>query len=181
MPRLSVQYAMAFALAAVLLLAAAARGVAQNQKDDKSSAQLEAEKTEVKNFVLTADKLDKYDAAVKAIRKTQKDNPDLKKQMDDEDSRNPSSTVAGSVATIEKYPPIANAIKGAGLTPRDFVVMTYTLINSAAAVQMKKAGTIKEYPNSVLPENISFVDKNYEQIKKIFNSEPDTSDKSPQK
>jgi hypothetical protein len=58
--------------------------------------------------------------------------------------------------------------------------MTYTLINSAAAVQMKKAGTIKEYPNSVLPENAAFVDKNYERIKKIFNSE-DTSDKPLQK
>jgi len=54
------------------------------------------------------------------------------------------------------------------------------LINSAAAVQMKKAGTIKEYPDSVLPENAAFVDKNYERIKKIFNSE-DASDKPPQK
>ncbi len=177
MPRLSAKYAVV--LAAVLLLVTAAQGAAQNQKDDKSSAQLEAEKNEVKNFVLTADKLDKYDAAVKAIRNTQKDNPGLQKQMDDDDSRNPSNTIAGSVAIIDKYPPIVSALKGAGLSPREFVVMTYTLINSAAATQMKKAGTIKEYPDSVLPENISFVDKNYERIKKIFNSEPDASDKSP--
>jgi hypothetical protein len=146
---------------------------------EKASA--EAEKKDVKNFVLTTDKLDKYEAAVKAINKVQKDNPAIKKQMDDEDSRNPSNTIVGSVALIEKYPPIANAIKGAGLTPHDFVVMTYTLINSAAAVQMKKVGTIKEYPDSVLPENISFVDKNYERIKKIFNTETDASDKPTQK
>jgi N-acetylglucosamine-6-phosphate deacetylase len=143
-------------------------------------AQVEAEKREVKNFVLTTDKLDQYGAAVTAMHKVQKDNPTIKKQMDDEDSRNPTNTIAGSVATIEKYPSIAKAIKDAGLSPRDFVVMTYTLINSAAAVQMKKAGTIKEYPDSVLPENASFVDKNYQRIKQIFNSE-DASDKSPQK
>jgi hypothetical protein len=147
--------------------------------DEKASA--EAEKKDVRNFVLTADKLDKYEAAVKAINKVQKDNPAIKKQMDDEDSRNPSNTIAGSVALIEKYPPIANAIKGAGITPRDFVVMTYTLINSAAAVQMKKVGTIKEYPDTVLPENISFVDKNYERIKKIFNTDTYASDKPQQK
>jgi hypothetical protein len=147
-------------------------------QDDKSSA--EAEKKEVKNFVLTTDKLDKYDAAVKAVHKVQKDDPTLKKQMDDDDSRNPSNTIAGSVTIIEKYPSIAKAIKDAGLSPRDFVVMTYTLINSAAAVQMKKAGTIKEYPDSVLPENAAFVDKNYERIKRVFNSE-DTTDKSSQK
>jgi len=146
--------------------------------DEKASA--EAEKKDVKNFVLTVDKLDKYEAAVKAIYKVQKDNPAIKKQMDDEDSQNPSITIAASIILIEKYPPIANAIKGAGLTPHDFVVMTYTLINSAAAVQMKKLGTIKEYPDTVLPENISLVDKNYDRIKKIFNTGTDASDKPQQ-
>ena len=165
-------------LALCFFLIAGVAAAAQTP-DEKASA--EAEKKDVKNFVLTADKLDKYEAAVKAINKVQKDNPAIKKQMDDEDSRNPSITVAGSVAMIEQYTPIANAIKGAGLTPRDFVVMTYTLINAAAAVQMKKVGTIKEYPDTVLPENISLVDKNYDRIKKIFNSEPDASEKSPQK
>ncbi|MGB8542365.1 MAG: hypothetical protein WCD49_12085 [Candidatus Acidiferrales bacterium] len=164
-------------LALCVLLSAGIAAAGQTQ-DDKSST--EAEKKEVKNFVLTTDKLDKYDAAVKAVHKVQKDNPTIKKQMDDDDSRNPSNTIAGSVTIIEKYPPIAKAIKDAGLSPGDFVVMTYTLINSAAAVQMKKAGTIKEYPDSVLPENAAFVDKSYERIKKIFNSE-DTADKSSRK
>jgi hypothetical protein len=168
--------ALCFFLVAFLVVGVAA---AAQTPDEKASA--EEEKKDVKNFVLTADKLDKYEAAVKAVYKVQKDNPAVKKQMDDEDSQNPSITIAGSVALIEKYPPIANAIKGAGLTPHDFVVMTYTLINSAAAVQMKKVGTIKEYPDTVLPENISFVHKNYERIKKIFNSDTDASDKPPQK
>src|ERR1700693_4309424 len=99
--------------------------------DEKASA--ETEKKDVKNFVLAADKLDSYEAAVKPIYKVQKDNPAIKKQMDDEDSRTPSITIAGSVAMIEKYPPIANAIKGAGVTPRDFVVMTYTVLKEADA------------------------------------------------
>jgi hypothetical protein len=170
------QFLARLALCSFLVVGVAA---AAQTPDEKASA--EAEKKDVKNFVITAEKLDKYEAAVKAIYKVQKENPAIKKQMDDEDSRNPSITVAGSVAMIEKYTLIANAIKGAGLTPRDFVVMTYTLINAAAAVQMKKVGTIKEYPDTVLPENISLVDKNYDRIKKIFNSEPDASEKSPQK
>ena len=98
----------ALRLALCVLLSAGVAAAAQTQ-DDKASA--EAEKKEVKNFVLTTDKLDKYDAAVKAVHKVQKDNPAIKKQMDDDDSRNPSNTIAGSVATIEKYPPIAKAIK----------------------------------------------------------------------
>jgi hypothetical protein len=169
--------ALGLALAAFLLLG---MGVAASQ-DDKSSAQVEAEKNEVKNFVLTADKLDKYAEAVKAIRKVQKDDPALKKQMDDDNSKNPSNTIAGSVATIEKYPPVVNALKSAGLTPRDFFVMTYTLINSAAAVHMKKAGAITEYPDSVLPDNAAFVEKNYDRISKIFNSASDSPENAPPK
>jgi hypothetical protein len=165
------------ALAAFLLLG---MRVAAAQ-DEKSLAQVEAEKNEVKNFVLTADKLDKYADAVKAIRKVQKDDPALKKQMDDDNSKNPSNTIAGSVATIEKYPPVVNALKIAGLPPRDFVVMTYTLINSAAAVHMKKVGAIKEYPDSVLPDNAAFVEKNYDRISKIFNSASDSPENAPAK
>jgi hypothetical protein len=169
--------AIGFALAVFLLLGI---GVAAAQ-EGKSSAQLEAEKNEVKNFVLTADKLDKYADAVKAIRKVQKDDPTLKKQMDDDNSKNPSNTIAGSVATIQKYPAITNALKSAGLPPRDFVVMTYTLINAAAEVQMKKAGTVQEHPDSALPENVAFVEKNYDRIKKIFNGASDSPENAPPK
>ena len=165
------------ALAAFLLLGI---GVAGSQ-DEKTSAQLEAEKNEVKNFVLTSDKLDKYADAVKAIRKVQKDDPALKKQMDDDNSKNPSNSISGSVATIEKYPPVVNALKSVGLSPRDFFVMTYTLINSAAAVHMKKVGAIKEYPDSVLPDNAAFVEKNYDRISKIFNSASDSTESAPPK
>ncbi|HXN98788.1 MAG TPA: hypothetical protein VN881_06910 [Candidatus Acidoferrales bacterium] len=164
------------ALAVFLLL-----GISAAAQEDKAAAQIDAEKNEVKNFVLTTDKLDKYAAAVKAIRKAQNDDPALKKQMDDDNSRNPSNTIADSVTTIGKYPAITSALKGAGLPPRDFVVMTYTLINSAAAVHMKKAGTIKEYPDSVLPDNAAFVEKNYDRISKIFNGASDSPQAAPPK
>jgi hypothetical protein len=166
----------ALALAAFLLLGI---GVAASQ-DEKSSAQIEAEKNEVKNFVLTSDKLDKYAAAVNAIRKVQKDDPALKKKMDDDNAKNPSNTIADSVANIEKYPTVANALKDAGLPPRDFVVMTYTLINAAAEVQRKKAGTTQD-PDSALPENVTFVEKNYDRIKKIFNGAADSPQIAPPK
>jgi hypothetical protein len=46
---------------------------------------------------------------------------------------------------------------------------------------MKKSGAIKEYPDSVLPDNASFVEKNYDRIGKIFNSTSDSSDNAPPK
>jgi hypothetical protein len=170
------KYATSFALAVFLLLGIGAAAA----QDEKSSAQVEAEKNEVKNFVLTSDKLDKYAVAVNAIRKVQKDDPALKKKMDDDNARNPSNTIADSVANIEKYPPVVDALKNAGLPPRDFVVMTFTLINAAAEVQKKKAGTAQD-PDSALPENVSFVEKNYDRIKKIFNGASDSPQAVPPK
>jgi hypothetical protein len=170
------KYVTSFALAVFLLLGISASAA----QEDKASAQVEAEKNEVKNFVLTSDKLDKYAAAVNAIRKVQKDDPALKKKMDDDNAKNPSNTIADSVANIEKYPPVANALESAGLPPRDFVVMTYTLINAAAEVQRKKAGT-KQDPDSALPENVTFVEKNYDRIKKIFNGAADSPQTTPPK
>ena len=170
------KYATSFALAVFLLLGIGAAAA----QDEKSSAQVQAEKNEVKNFVLTSDKLDKYAAAVNAIRKVQKDDPALKKKMDDDNARNPSNTIADSVANIEKYPPVADALKNAGLPPRGFVVMTFTLINAAAEVQKKKAGTAQD-PDSALPENVTFVEKNYDRIKKIFNGASDSPETAPPK
>jgi len=168
--------AMGFGLVTFLLL-----GICAAAQEQQTPAQVQAEKADVKNFVLTTDKLDKYEAAIKATLKVEKENPALKKQMDDENSQNPTNSIAGSVATIEKHPPIANAIKNAGMSPRDFVVMTYALINSAAAVQMQKAGPIKDNPDSVLPENTAFVEKNYDRIKKIFNNASDSPSNTPPK
>jgi hypothetical protein len=168
--------AVGFALATILVL-----GICAAAQEQQTPAQVQAEKAEVKNFVLTTDKLDKYEAAIKATLKVEKENPALKKQMDDENSQNPTNSIAGSVATIEKHPPIATAIKNAGMSPRDFVVMTYALINSAVAVQMQKAATIKNDSDSVLPENTAFVEKNYERIKKIFNSASDSPSNAPPK
>ena len=170
------KYATSFALAVFLLLGIGSAAA----QDEKSSAQVQAEKNEVKNFVLTSDKLDKYAAAVNAIRKVQKDDPALKKKMDDDNAKNPSNTIADSVANIEKYPAVADALKNAGLPPRDFVVMTYTLINAAAEVQKKKAGRAQD-PDSALPENVTFVEKNYDRIKKIFNGASDSPETAPPK
>jgi hypothetical protein len=132
--------------------------------------QASAEQKEVANFRLSKDKLNKYEAAVKAYDKLVAANPGLKKQMDTESGANDHNTVAGSVAVIEKHPPVVDAIKSAGLSTREYVVMTYALINTDMAVGMKKKGMIKEYPASVSPANVTFVEQNYSRINALMSS-----------
>jgi hypothetical protein len=72
------------------------------------------------------------------------------------------------VKTTEKYPEVTGAIESAGLTTRDYVVISGTLTGSIMAVDMKKQGQIKSYPTTLLPENLAFVEKNYEKLKSMM-------------
>jgi hypothetical protein len=96
--------------------------------------------------------------------------------MDEESGAKDRNTVSGSVAVIEKHPQVLRAIQGAGLSTREYVVMTYTLINTDMAVSMKKKGMIKEYPASISPANAAFVEQNFSRITALLNRLPGTRD-----
>jgi len=66
---------------------------------------------------------------------------------------------------IESCPAAVADLKAAGLTPREFLVLTGSLIGNVFAMEMKKQGQIKQYPDSVSPENAAFLDQNYDKIK----------------
>jgi hypothetical protein len=141
-----------------------------------ASGQMAAERKEIRDFVLTTEKLDKYEASANAESKLMKSDPGLKKQLDEESMDTEGSTVAGSVKNIQKHPTLVSAIQSSGLSIHDYVVMTYTLINSSSAVAMKKSGAIKEYPANVSPGNAAFTEQNFDRIKKMLNSMSGDSD-----
>jgi hypothetical protein len=58
---------------------------------------------------------------------------------------------------IEKRAPLAAAIKRAGLTPREFAKIQMSLLQAMFAHGFMKAGTAKELPKEVPPENVAFV------------------------
>ena len=138
--------------AAVMLLLSIASVAAQPQKStthEKLTPQDTTDMKEVRGFRLTMENLNKYDAAVRAIAKVVKNDPDLKNQMDQEGGD--QSSIDSSVKTLEKYAPLTAAIKAAGLTNRQYIVMTGTLIGTVLAVGLKRQGQIKEYPPAVSP------------------------------
>jgi hypothetical protein len=63
-------------------------------------------------------------------------------------------------------------LKKNGLTPREYVVGTKTLIQASMAVGLKKDGTYKEYPPELLkvvsPANLAFVEKHFDEVHKVL-------------
>jgi hypothetical protein len=156
--------------AAALLLSAA--GLAAQQAPPRGAAPDDADSKEYRNYRLTMDNVDKFVAASKALVKLSHDNPGLEKEME---SQQDAITIEQAVKTTEKYPAVTAAIKSAGLTTRDFVVMTGTLMGAEMAVGMKKQGRINQYPPSVSPENIAFVEQNWDKLNAMMKAVADSS------
>ncbi len=138
---------------------------ASSASGSQSSGPSEADANEYKNYRLSMDNVTKYVTATKGILKLMNDNPTLKKQLE---SQRDVPTIDGAVKTTEKYPEVTAAIESAGLTTRDYVVISGTLTGSIMAVDMKKQGQIKTYPTTLLPENVMFVEKNYDKLKSMM-------------
>lgn len=136
----------------------------------------DADSKEYRNYRLTMENINKFVAASKALVKLSHDNPGLEKDME---SQSDASTIDEAVKTTEKYPAVTNAIKDAGLTTRDFVVMTGTLMSAQMAVGMKKQGQIKQYPPSVSPENAAFVEQNWDKLNAMMKSVADSAGQEP--
>jgi phage-related minor tail protein len=161
-----------FSLAAILTLAFATLAGAQGKNSNAKSneKQHEADAKEIRNFRLTEDKLNKYEAAAKAFTKLTQQNPDLKRQIGQETATSEDTTLDSVVKAFERHTDVAAAIKDAGMSTHDYVVMTFTMNDVATEVGMKRNGVIKEYPPSILPENAAFVDQNFDRVNSLLQS-----------
>ena len=77
-------------------------------------------------------------------------------------------TLSDMARRIEREPDLANAIRSAGLTTREYSMLTLAFFNAMFAHGMKKAGTIKEMPADILPENIAFIQANEAELNQVL-------------
>jgi hypothetical protein len=160
-------------IAAATLLLFNALAFAQGQPQDSSQPEGPDAK-EVRTFKLNTAKVDQYDVATKGVAKVLHDHPEIKKKMDDGSAAPADSadkdehTIDRSVKNLEAFPEVSSAIKGSGLSVREYVVMTITLMNSMMVVALKKQGLIQEYPSNISHQNAAFLEQNYDRVSHIM-------------
>ena len=66
---------------------------------------------------------------------------------------------------IEKRAPLAAAVRSAGLMPREFAKIQMSLLQAMFAHGFMKAGTARELPKEVPPENVAFVREHEAELK----------------
>jgi len=141
------------------LLATAGVAAAQSRAKKADSPDLK----EIRDYRLNMDVIQRFVQSFKAI------NADAaaKKCFDNNAPGNAPSIDAGE-KLIAGCPPALADLKSAGLKPREFLIITAALLGDFMAVGMKKSGTIKEYPDSISPENAAFVEQHYDQLQKML-------------
>jgi len=120
---------------------------------------------ELYNYVLTMDKVQKLGSATSGLSELGAHHPEL---------YNSGETLDQVTQRFQKYPDVMATLNQNGLTPREYVVGTITLVQTDMAVNFKKAGTYKEYPPDLLKvvslENLAFVEKHYDEVSKALSS-----------
>ncbi|MGA7236669.1 MAG: hypothetical protein WBY44_13365 [Bryobacteraceae bacterium] len=141
---------------AILLAALAATAQSRSKKDDPDVK-------EIRDYRLSMDIVDRYVRAVKSATA----DPGAKKCFVNNSPGNAPNLDAGE-KIINACPAAVADLKTAGIKPREFLIVTAALIGDVMAVGMKKAGTIKEYPSSISPENAAFVEQNYDKLQAML-------------
>jgi hypothetical protein len=68
---------------------------------------------------------------------------------------------------IEKFPPMAAAIRSAGITPREYMLVTMSYMQAGMAAAFKKQGLLKELPKGTPAENVAFLEKNEPELQSL--------------
>ena len=152
-----------------MLLGLAATTFAQSRPQDTKDIK------EIAAFKLTTDGLTKFSKAARALDDMAKKNPSLKERQD-LFSDKPDKTIDETVREYERIPGLVSTIKTSGLTPREFVVLSYTLMANSMALANKQAG-MKEMPPGASKANMDFIQTHQKEIQALS---PDKEKSPPQ-
>lgn len=148
-----------YKLSAVTLkkVGAAAHGFAQAlQNDPKFKGTIAAER----ELEALQNKDPRTPAEDRRMEELQKQVDEAEKQMEalvGGDDKDDSATISDMARKLTAIPHMSEALKSAGLSARDFALFETSLMQASMVAGFKKAGTLKQVPPGVPPENVQFV------------------------
>lgn len=136
----------------------------------------EEDLADVSNYRLTMDKYDKYITAQRNLMLKVKDMPPAKREaFESRQSNDQNASLDDMVKKIESEPIAKDAVRVAGLSPREYVMITMSMMQTAMA-----AGIAKMRPNDnqdsliremkANPENVKFFTENEAELTRKQNA-----------
>ena len=120
---------------------------------------------EMRNYRLSMDKVDKFAAASQSLVALSKSNPAIRTAI----PGGAKNLDEGAKLMESQSPAVAAAIQKAGMSVREYLLTSITLLTTRMVVGMKKQGQkLDQLPGTVSPENVAFVEQNYPKIEKLL-------------
>ena len=124
------------------------------------NSQTDADVADIKDYRLTMDRMDKFFQAQMNVALAAKQmSPEQREAMEMEES-SADATLEEMTDRIEKNPPFRDAIRKAGLSPREYVTLSLAYVTSAMA-----AGVLQMRPNDNQDSLARAMDANLENIR----------------
>lgn len=141
----------------------AASGMTQGQQQDVRNA--------IHDYRLSDDNVNKVIEVTQKMRALQTSNPQLAAAMEQEHGDvNDAKSIDEAAARLEAIPPVKAILSSAGLSARDYLLTTFTLMEAGAAYQFQKAGKLppnSELAKDVSPENLAYVGSHQAQLRAL--------------
>lgn len=171
----TIQLALAAACAAMLpLVSIAEEPVAPlapvpDALDDEKPLFSESDAVALAAYRLDDGKLTRFESAIAVIDAQFKSDEALRTEMDHDEAK--SEGIDRFVDSIERdKPKMLAIIKGAGMTPREFVMTSYSLIVAMVHADLLRVQPATPLPDYVVRENVIYVRKNEDRLAKLFQS-----------
>ncbi len=135
------------------------------EKDPTASAirRLDREIETLRNKTDRSDSEEKQLEALEAKRETMD-----QAQGADEPEEDSPRTLADMERRIGREPRLAAAITGAGMTAREYSLVTLSFFQAMFTHMMQKSGSLKEMPKDVPVDNVTFVQQHEAELMQIF-------------
>lgn len=88
----------------------------------------------------------------------------LEQSEDEDGDLGDARTLSEMAARIDAQPALAAAVRGTGMTTREFATAELALLQAALAYGLQKAGGLKTLPDEVSSENVEFVRQHEREI-----------------
>jgi hypothetical protein len=144
-------------------VAAATRAMVAEMKKDPKFQELMKLDADIKALEKKEERTEAEDETLEQLKSKKEELSDSLDNM----SMNDAKTLSDMEAQIRKFPPLMNALRSAGMTPREYSKFTLAMLQAGMVAGFKKSGLVKEIPKEVSAENVKFVEEHEAELKAL--------------
>lgn len=158
----------------------AGRGSGSSASTPMTQSQREDLHDAIRGYRLSEGTVDKVIAATQKMHALEKANPKLAAAMNQEhDDASDARSIDDLASHLDAMPPVKAVLSSVGLSARDYVLTSFTLMEAGAAYQFQKAGKLppsSELAKDVSPGNLAYVGAHQAQLQALQKANDASSD-----